>query len=207
MLVTEVNVKDDAHNSNVNIYVLVMGSTPNISSYGVGVVDDSSSMNEDEHEMIQHIISNLYELIKHRVGENNPMFDLAHTDTLDYPDKLTSIHEENNRKAMKENHQLAEEIHQQALLNLWLEAEGALCSMKYEDCILIQESYLGTLISFNNSDSTWDGLWPESLCQTDDSTFLPHDPHGCKVGKLDDFLCLLDLDHGHEKDNHGFDCH
>lgn len=40
------------------------------------------------------------------------------------------------RRALKENHQIAEEIHPQALLNLWLEAEGALCSMKYENYVL-----------------------------------------------------------------------
>lgn len=40
------------------------------------------------------------------------------------------------RNALKENQQIDEEIQPQALLNLWLEAEGALCSMKYENYIL-----------------------------------------------------------------------
>ncbi|XP_062074009.1 uncharacterized protein LOC133778164 isoform X2 [Humulus lupulus] len=245
MPVTDVNVsgfadrnKDVVHNNGtVNLPVLAMGHNPNLSSSGVGVVDDCSevlqflsqslskcpkinvatminvistlselllqncsndldSLNEHEHEMIRHIINNLYELINHRVGEKAPMFDLAHAGSLDYLDKLTAIHEANVdsqltttrglfarheldsrsdhdwhksyphlstrkiqdvcpssqdvgsdrgnnispmqdfRKALKENHQLAEEVHPQALLNLWLEAEGALCSMKYENCIL-----------------------------------------------------------------------
>lgn len=159
--------------------------------------NDLDSLNEHEHEMICHIINNLYALIKHRVGEKTPILDLLHTGSLDYCDKSTATYEQSNmefqviprtkdlvvrqeldsrsdhawrksyshaatrkmqdlvpsskdvgcsergnsivpvlRNALKENQWIDEEIRPQVFLNLWLEAEGALCSMKYENYIL-----------------------------------------------------------------------
>ncbi|PON37747.1 hypothetical protein PanWU01x14_317840 [Parasponia andersonii] len=58
--------------------------------------NDLDSLNENEPEMIRNIINNLFVLIKPRVGEKTPTLDIAHTGSLDYPDKSTAIQKQSN---------------------------------------------------------------------------------------------------------------